>query len=267
MKKSLLAIALCTCLYAQAQETQPVQDATPAKESVLFKHFGVATSIGSNGFGIDLGTTLTPTVEMRVGWDAMSRFTTTTHLYTNELSNTGMALLENEGTKIDFDARSNMKTGKVLIDIFTNTKTDFHFTVGLFFASNAKVAQATNVSHVETMQGVYEWNKQFPQEKIGVEVGPYFLEPDASGHMHAAFSVKRVQPYAGIGWGHAVPKKNRLAVGIEFGLKYWGKPDIYCNDVLVPESSMNGSNHKVLKTLSNLYVWPVVNLRVACRLF
>lgn len=253
------ALLLWGGMTLQAQEEKT--------ENVLFQHWAIGVNAGTNGFGFDVATTISPTIEARVGWDAMPRFTTTTHLYTNEITGYNAPLLENMEEKLDFAARSNMKTAKVLVDLFLSRTSNFHFTFGMVYCTNEKVAQATNTNKIEEMKAVHEWNEANPQDKIGVVMGDYFLEPDANGKVHAAFNVSRYQPYLGIGWGRSVPKKGRLGYSVDLGIKYWGKPRITCNDYLVTESYMNGSQHKVLRTLSNLQVYPVVNFRLTGRLF
>lgn len=260
MKKLAILLALCCGLTVQAQENEN-------SNSVLFKHIGVAANVGTNGLGFDVGTTLTPNLEMRLGWDAMSRFTYETTLNMNEVSGYNAPAIAHMNKDIDFNARSNMKTGKMLLDIFPNPKGDFRFTVGFFYASNEKFAEAVNTSEEENMKAVHEWNAKNPEDKIGVKLGDYLLEPDEQGHIHAAFVINRFQPYVGIGFGHAVPRKNRLAVSMDFGVKYWGKPTITCNQHPLTDENINDKANALLKLASNLSVWPVINFRVACRLF
>ena len=260
MKKLMLvALALCSALSLNAQDKEKTES-----QSLFLRHWAIGANVGTNGLGIDLATTLSSHLEMRIGWDAMSRFTTTTHLWTGSMGKTS---IEWEDTKVAFDARSNMKTAKVLFDIYPSKKSSFRLTVGAFYCTNEKVALAENIDHIDDFQFVWAYNQTHPDNKVGVSVGDYFFEPDENGLMHASFNVKRVQPYAGIGFGRVVPKK-RLSLSMDLGLKFWGKPGIYCNDQPVETADMETTDRtKALKILSNLSVWPVINIRLAGKLF
>ena len=262
--KKLMLVAMAACLSFTTMSAQE----SDSKESVLFKHLAIGVNGGTNGLGIDLATTLTPQLEMRIGWDAMSRFTTTTHLYTNSIKD---ATFQWDDTKVDFDARSNMKTMKLLLDIYPSKNSAFRITAGVFYSTNDKVAQAENVNLIEEFELVHAYNNEpgrLQAEKIGVNLGDYFLEPDANGLMHASFCVNRIQPYLGIGFGRVVPSKNKLTLSMDFGLKFWGKPSIKCNDIPITSDNINeNTENKVLKILSNLSVYPVINIRLAGKLF
>jgi hypothetical protein len=106
-------------------------------------------------------------------------------------------------------------------------------------------------------------------EKLGVEMGNYFLEPTPSGDLDASIQVKGFRPYLGLGFGRAVPK-NRVGVQFDLGAQFWGTPNVYVNGAngehKLSEGDTKGKDGGALKIISKIAVFPVLNLRIVGRI-
>ena len=113
---------------------------------------------------------------------------------------------------------------------------------------------------------------------IGAKIGKYFFTPDPAdkGNVEANIKVKGFRPYVGLGFGRAVPKK-RIGCQFDLGVQFWGKPEIY-----IPTYNKTAGTYqyekidgdkagddagKVLKTISKISVYPVLNFRLVGRIF
>lgn len=71
-------------------------------------------------------------------------------------------------------------------------------------------------------------------------------------------------PFAGIGFGRAVPKK-RVGLGFEVGTYYLPKPKVTLSGT-ERLSSMSEQEPKIQSNMSDWRYWPMLNLRLAIRL-
>ena len=112
---------------------------------------------------------------------------------------------------------------------------------------------------------------------IGAELGDYFLTPNPAdnGDVEATVKVNSFRPYLGLGFGRAVPK-GRLGCQFDLGVQFWGKPEIYAptynkttgtyqNEKLDPDNVGDDAG-KVLKAISKVSVYPVLNFRLVGRI-
>jgi hypothetical protein len=112
---------------------------------------------------------------------------------------------------------------------------------------------------------------------IGAEMGDYFVTPSPAeqGNFKAYAKVNSFRPYLGIGFGRAVPK-NRIGCQFDLGVQFWGKPDVYVPvydeatkqfiDEKIDGDRAGNDAGKVLKTISKISVYPVLNFRLVGRI-
>jgi hypothetical protein len=105
------------------------------------------------------------------------------------------------------------------------------------------------------------------REKIGAELGDYFLEPDQNGQVNANIQVKKFRPYLGIGFGRAIPEKHRFACCFDMGVQFWGTPSVYVRDHKLSEQDFDGDDGKFLKAMSKVTVCPALSFRIVGRVF
>ena len=190
-------------------------------------------------------------------------------------------------------------TGHVLIDLYPGGHS-FHFTVGAYFGPEEIIdvynkedgfmkpitayndaiiyAQSQTPSNSLVPQNVRDVVDKYGLKMIGGELGDYFVTPNPAdkGNVNAYAKVKSFRPYVGLGFGRAVPK-GRIGCQFDLGVQFWGKPEIY-----VPTYSKTTGTYqcekidgdkagddagKVLKTVSKVSVYPVLNFRLVGRIF
>jgi hypothetical protein len=196
--------------------------------------------------------------------------------------------------KLEVQGKLDNTLGHILIDIHP-FKTSFHLTLGAYFGKDEiidvynkesgflKPINAYNEAIIYANSpsadpGVKQVVNQYNLKMIGGELGDYFVTPNPAenGDVRAYAKVKSFRPYVGLGFGRAVPKK-RIGCQFDLGVQFWGKPEIY-----VPTYDKAAKTYqyekidgdkagedagKVLKTISKVSVYPVLNFRLVGRIF
>ncbi len=244
------------------------------KNSNLFNHLAIGASVGTPGIGLDLAIPMGNYVQMRVGIDAMPNIKYNTSLKINAPDK--VTVYGQEITipnKIDIQAKSNLFDGKLLFDFYP-TKGIFHITVGAYFGSdkvmkvyNKENGSLMDVTIANKMIDVYNQTHPSDQvQKVGLELGDYLLTPDANGNVEANIQVKSFKPYTGIGIGRAVPKKS-IGFMFELGCQFWGTPKVFTQGHELTSENLGGSDGGVVKNISKISVYPVLNFRLCGKLF
>ena len=190
-------------------------------------------------------------------------------------------------------------TGHVLIDLYPGGHS-VHFTVGAYFGPEEIIdvynkedgfmkpitayndaiiyAQSQTPSNSVVPQNVRDVVDKYGLKMIGGELGDYFVTPNPAdkGNVNAYAKVKSFRPYVGLGFGRAVPK-GRIGCQFDLGVQFWGKPEIDvptynkttgADQCEKTESDKAGDDAgKVLKTVSKVSVYPVLNCRLVGRIF
>ncbi len=178
-----------------------------------------------------------------------------------------------------FDAEPHMSAAHFMVDYYPKDNNSFFISVGAFIGSN-KIT-AVNDSYpdeIKELKGVAEYNQKHPEDKIGIQKGPYLLEPDANGKVNASFDATlKFQPYIGIGFGKSVPKyrmstntpyNKRVGYMFEIGARFWGTPSITCNGVKIDNKTLEKTGEtKMLRTITSLPFYPVIKFRISGRIF
>lgn len=244
MKKVLLSLLLvaATCVATRAQ-------------SEVFRHYAVGVNVGTTGIGFDLGTTLNSHLQFRVGMNFMPKIKVDSQLDINSPLS-GVSL-----SSVDIEGKMNMLDFSMLLDYYPSKRSSFHLTAG-FYTGKDKFLEVYNTSGQADLKLIAAYNALNPQQKIGLELGDYLLEPDAQGNVNSYYKVAPVQPYFGIGFGRAVPKSHRVGFMVELGVRYWGKPSIYCQEQELKSSDLGGEAGDLLKTLTKIPVYPCLRFRL-----
>lgn len=115
--------------------------------------------------------------------------------------------------------------------------------------------------------------------RVGVNLGtrvsdgtPYMLEPDANGMVSTKVRTNAFKPYLGFGYGQVTGENNRtFNVSFDCGLMFWGgTPEIITHDGTNLAKDVRNVKGKVgdyVKLIKAFKVFPVIDLRVAYRLF
>lgn len=255
-----------------------------AQDNNLFDHLGVSVGVGSTGITLDLSTHVTDYVGIRAGVDIMPKFKYATDIDIDDSNRYQLAydtwrqwyMLNNPTStppelrvpdEVDVEGKLNNTTGHLLVDVFPfGSKLALHFTVGAYMGPKDVVNVYTpNDEQLADIAKYNAWQTD-PNLIIGAQLGDYFLQPDANGHIDANVRVKGFRPYVGLGWGRSVPKK-RVGFSFDAGVQFWGKPEIYLQDEKMTESNFNGEDGGVVKTLTKIQIYPCVTFRLTGRIF
>lgn len=219
----------------------------------------------------------------------------TTHP-TDQMELIDKSLLPNQEfpNKLDIEGKLKNTTGHVLIDLYPGGKS-FHFTVGAYFGPEEIISVYNKEDGFFTP--INQWNnaiitaqnnptstlntmvvKPYNLSMIGGELGDYFVTPNPAdkGNVNAYAKVKSFRPYVGLGFGRAVPK-GRIGCQFDLGVQFWGKPEIYVptynkttgtyQTEKIEGDKAGDDAGKVLKTVSKVSVYPVLNFRLVGRIF
>jgi hypothetical protein len=236
----------------------------------FFDHVGAGVSLGTDGIGIDVAAPLTDWGAVRAGISFMPAIK-----YTKkdvEIDDPAVY------PKVDIDGKLNIFDFKILADFYPFQTSSFHVTAGAFIGSSTAV-KAENAGPF------------FKDKDTGIRVGDYAITCDDNGDVHADVKVNSFKPYIGIGFGRAIPKKNRVSVSFDFGVKFWGTPGVGVettkpwgtfgrdnlsyhkftyDEVKTPrtgEADYMKDVRDALEIANKIIVYPVLNVRLTGRIF
>ena len=257
MKKHLwmVAVAMMTAMSAQAQELE-------TDDLGIFNHASLSVGVGTTGITADLALPITPYVAVRGGADIFPfKYSTDLKIeYRNAVAQSALP------ETVEVTGKLSMTSGHLLFDFFPSKQSAFHLTAGAYLGSD-KVAEVYNKED-GALAAVTAYNRMVPNsQKAGYMLGDYFLTPDENGNVNGSLTVAKLRPYVGIGFGRPVPTKSRVTCNFDLGVQFWGKPDIECQGQKLEEEHLDGDGGSIVKTITKLSVWPVLNVRLAVRLF
>ena len=256
MKKRLtILLAAVIMLFginaAQAQNT----------EYGVFNHLGLGVSAGLDGLGFDLAAPITDWAAVRVG---MSMYPKIAYKFDVDIDSESNSFITDE---VEVEAKLNISDFKMLFDFYPAKKSSFHLTAGAYIGTKKLVS----VKNTEQFLRESAWGTE------GIKLGDYRITSDKNGNIEANIEVAGFKPYVGIGFGRAVPKKSRVSVSFDMGVKFWGSPGVYTYtednfgnrtyDKLTKGDVDDEDADKVFDTMSKISVFPVMTLRLCGRIF
>lgn len=253
----MIAVAITTVVSAQAQENEKEND-----DLGLFNHASLSVGLGTTGITADLCLPITPYVSVRGGADIFPfKYTTDLEVeYRNALAERVLP------ETVTVTGKLSMTTGHLLFDFYPSKQSTFRITAGAYLGGE-KVAEAYNKED-GALAAVTAYNRIMPDnQKAGYTLGNYFLTPDENGNVNAHIKVAAFRPYVGIGFGRVVPTKSRVAFNCDLGVQFWGKPKVTCQDQELKDEDLKGDDGGVVRYISKMSVWPVLNMRATFRLF
>lgn len=282
MKKVLLGMCMLTAAVGASAQID-------SNDKQLFNHLGAGVSVGTDGIGFNLATTITPYVQMRAGVSIMPAINVKgieAQLNVNrsqvEDINHNIDLLKavepqfsnlrhlDPPANLEMQAKLNMTNAKVLFDIYPTKTSAWRLTVG-FYAGKSQLVDAWTTNCQNELETITEYNKAagyvnsygvsqayFPQ--VGVEIGDYLVKPNGPT-ARAYMKVNGFKPYVGIGSGRAISNKHRFSFAWDLGAQFWGTPTVYVQDNPLTPGNTSGDAGKVLKTISKITVYPTLSFR------
>lgn len=190
--------------------------------------------------------------------------------------------------RMEVQGKLKNTTWHLLFDVYPfGARSSFHATVGAYFGPSEIISVYNKEDGF--LKPVCQWNEAVNnpdpsyaaliagQKMIQAKLGDYWLAPNPAqnGNVEAYAKVNSFRPYLGIGFGRAVPKK-RIGCQFDLGVQFWGKPEVYVptyNEATgTYQTEKIDADHagddagKVLKTISKISVYPVLNFRLVGRI-
>lgn len=253
-----------------------------AEDNNILRHLSLSAGIGTTGITADLGTMVTDYVGIRGGIDYMPKFKYSDDLELSYINQQFGDIDIPDGVdlstipiEVSVEGKWDNSTAHALLDIYPFKSVGFHLTVGAYFAWGDKIVSAYNkeagslqlISDFNHRRGLFEG---VPDEygQVAAKLGDYSIMPDDNGNAEAYIQVSKVRPYAGIGFGRAVPG-SRLNCQFDLGVQFWGTPKVYdrVDGKRLTAEGTKGEDSDVLKVISKVSVYPVLSLRLSGRLF
>lgn len=125
-----------------------------------------------------------------------------------------------DGKTVDLKFGVKTLEGKLLGDYYPSKHKAFHITAGVHIGN-------TDIFNLNT--------SSLPMDPSGyakdfVMIDGHRVGTDAEGRLHAGIATSMIKPYAGIGWGRAVPK-GRVSCSFDLGALFWGRPTASATDL------------------------------------
>jgi len=286
MKKLLIA-----CMLFAAGFTQASAQDLDSNDFGYFDHLSGGIVLGTEGIGIEVAAPLTYNFAVRMGYSFMPKFKYSKglDLGLSDQDKADMAAGTYKGAflspEVDLEGKLNMGDFKLLVDWYPFRTSSFHATAG-FFIGRGSVVEVTNKKAF--IKDGYDAGIELGDASADVNHGMsrYTLKPDESGNLKVEAKVNGFKPYLGVGFGRAVPK-GRVGVQFDFGVQFWGKPEVHGNMEYIDQStgqtvlryekidksriiSQNKDYQDLkdaIKTIEKICVYPVLNIRINGRIF
>ena len=225
-KKLFTTLAIAALMGTMSAQAQKVDDYG------LFDRLSAGISLGTTGIGFEVAAPIGNYVQARMGYSFMPKIKVTK---TVDIDSDKNWLAKDPATgrtidDFDIQGKLNMNDFKLLFDLYPSKSGNFHFTAG-FYLGKSKLVEAYNttplVSDEKYPDGEYKyWGNAGPDLGSGNNIYTVVSEPD--GQVKVDLKTNGFKPYIGIGVGRAVPK-GRVGVCFDFGVQFWGKPELWTN--------------------------------------
>ncbi len=241
-----------------------------------FNHLSAGISLGLDGIGFDVAAPMTYNFAVRAGYTFMPRIK-----YSNDIKLDNSAVFT--APNVDIEGKLKMGDFHLLFDYYPFKKSSFHLTAGAYIGGRT-IASVYNAGPF--VKEAYWGNS-------GIELGStrsiysqYSLVAGDDGNINLDMKVNAFKPYVGIGFGRAITK-HRVGVQFDLGVQFWGKPGVYGNvkyfdyeegDFVIRNERLergrittDNEDYKdiseAIRIMEKFRVYPVLKIRVNCRIF
>ncbi len=218
-------------------------------------------------------------------------------------------MLDITGEEMDETVRMNAKPNiynfKLLVDVypFQNDRR-WHVTAGVYFGSRVIGRAINDKRETNSLVAMNLYNRIFDKMessggndplfgdiyispetyermmqygRVGIHLGdfkdgtPYYMTPETNGTVSAVAYANSVKPYLGFGFASPVDKQQRLNLGFEAGVLFWGgSPDVMLPDGVNMTKDLKDIRGKVgtyVNFMKALRVYPAVSFRISYTIF
>ena len=269
--KQLFFVALAAIFGIQTSQAQEQEI-----EYGLFNHLGAGLSLGTDGIGLEVSSTITDFLGVRLGYSFMPGIKYKGNF---DFDSSEGFLRKEDGSgyydNVDVEGKLHMGDLKLLFDLYPSKKSSFRFTVGAYIGKS-KLVTAKNTNHF--INESY-WGNSGPE--LGKGIKNYTIVSDKNGVINADLKTNTFKPYLGVGFGRDIPRKSRLTVSFDFGVQFWGTPSLWTDidvnmdtryrkiekDRILSEQDWVDDFKDGIDIMEKVFVYPVISLRLNGRIF
>ena len=245
-----------------------------AQDKQIFNHLAVGPTIGFDGLGIEVATTLTPFVQIRAGASiivppAITIPGKSISALPENINVNGVQRPLRDVTSAKL--RVNFGAPKILFDIYPGRNSVFHFTVGAYFCHPQFVGVDVDLSKTLQKDEYASYYIQLKEGDINSRISS-----DKDGFIHAALAANVVRPYLGLGFGRQIKPDSRVSVSFDLGVVYCGKLQVVSYDYTIKEEGrpvvltsemIDKRDNEIIDMVSGIPILPVMKLNVMIRIF
>ena len=253
MKRLFLFCAILIACHASYAQDLPVRSA--------FSNLGVSLNGSTTGVGVTLSTPLAKHFVLRGGY----QFSYLSYSYLfDDFDPINIAGTYVSVPSLELKAKLNSGAAHMMVDWvpFKKGMGTFFITAGFFLGRGDLL----------TVDGQFDMNdptiKQIEDagllQDIEIDLGDDVVFLGRDGHMGAALDVNAFRPYAGLGWGRAIPKR-RVGFRFELGAMFMGRPEVTSQNL---RSGVIGSDiSEFNEVLDKITVFPQISFQLTYRIF
>ncbi|MDY6206138.1 MAG: hypothetical protein SPI30_05250 [Prevotella sp.] len=261
MKRTILATIL-SCISTISVHAQQA-----SFERGIFNTLGTHISVGTEGLGLGVATSLTPYVEVSAALNFMPsfKFSETVDIMAD------VNLIYNGITYTIPVQEINVKgsLARTTCDLKVSCypfgeKSGFFVATGFSFGGS-KLISVTG--HSDDMEQFIS-NPNIPsgiKEQVYVELDKYKIHFDQRGNVNASLRVNGFRPYLGLGFGRQVPS-NRVGYRFEMGCQFHGTAEIYQGNQKADIDDLKEHDDSFTDIIDKITVYPVIKLTLTGRI-
>lgn len=247
------------------------------EDKQIFNHLAVGPTIGFDGLGIELATTITPYLQLRLG--ASIEVPPSITIQGKNISALPETIDINDDQRpfrnvasIKGSFNGGLPSGKLLLDVYPGKNTGFHFTLGVLYCQPQLLGLDVDLSKTLKPE---EYASYYIQLQEGNQHSR--ISSDKNGHIHAAIVSNVIRPYVGLGFGRQIRPDSRVSVSFDMGLVYTGglKAAVYdytygtkgVNENIITSEMIDSKDGGAIDIASKIPVLPMMKLNVMIRIF
>lgn len=233
-----------------------------------FSRLSLGPSIGDDGLGIELATTLGGKFQMRAGYSFYIPITLPLDL-TSLASSFGAGGASRNLKDVPVTASPLAGgMGNLFFDFYPSNTSPFHITAGALICGG-------NLAKVKANLTTVLRKEEYGTLAIGLNDSAT-LSSDKDGMAYIDVKVWPVMPYVGIGFGRSCHPEKKVSVNFDMGVAVWGSPIVQSYNyvgylagfekepktVKLTSASVNNKDKGLIDAFSNIPVYPMIKLTV-----
>ncbi len=192
--------------------------------------FALGGKVGTLGVGGELTANIVPSVDARVGYNALD-----------------VDFNKQEFEDIEYNTGLDFSSLSVLAD--------WHVFDGGFRVSGGFISMDNEL-------------RMDARPKTSVEIGDHIYTPSEIGTLTGKVEFDKIAPYIGIGWGNPFITHSRLGIATDFGIAFTNSPDVYLSATGMAaglQSNLDIERRKMKDDVDSIKIYPIISFSIYYR--